>query len=143
MATIDFWEKPGCGGNARQKDLLLAAGHSLIVHNLLSASWDIATLRPFFGDSPVASWFNQASPRIKSGEIEPTQLSAEQALQAMLADPLLIRRPLLQVGNQRLAGFDSAKIDAWLGLGTAALPEGKMEGCLRGGMTPCPSADPG
>ena len=35
MAKIIFYEKPGCGGNARQKALLLASGHELEVRNLL------------------------------------------------------------------------------------------------------------
>jgi hypothetical protein len=39
MATIDFYEKPGCIGNARQKKLLQAAGHHLRVHNLLTELW--------------------------------------------------------------------------------------------------------
>ncbi len=34
----------------------------------------------------------------------------------MLKDPMLIRRPLLQVGDRREVGFDVEKIDAWIGL---------------------------
>ena len=34
----------------------------------------------------------------------------------MIVDPLLIRRPLLQVGDRREAGFEPDKIDAWIGL---------------------------
>jgi nitrogenase-associated protein len=138
MATIDFWEKPGCGGNARQKELLLAAGHCLIVHDLLTTAWTPDTLRPFFGALPVADWFNRASKRLKSGELDPVRFDEASALQAMVADPLLIRRPLLQVGEQRQAGFDTEKIAAWIGL-ASNVPPGKMEGCLREGMAPCPA----
>lgn len=138
MANINFWEKPGCGGNARQKELLLAAGHTLVVHNLLAHPWTAASLRPFFGATPVDTWFNRASPRIKSGEINPEQFDEAGALQVMLSDPLLIRRPLLQVEEQRLAGFDTALISAWIGLNGDA-PQGKLEGCLREGMAPCPT----
>ena len=34
-------------------------------------------------------------------------------LAMMVADPLLIRRPL---GDRRQAGFDQAGVDAWIGL---------------------------
>ncbi|HBW91833.1 MAG TPA: hypothetical protein DEG17_23945, partial [Cyanobacteria bacterium UBA11149] len=34
----------------------------------------------------------------------------------MINDPLLIRRPLLQVGELREVGFDRDKIAAWIGL---------------------------
>lgn len=116
MAKVTFYEKPGCGGNARQKALLIASGHDVEVRNLLTQPWDAASLRPFFGDKPVADWFNASSPRVKSGEVKPAELSAEAALSLMLEDPLLIRRPLIQVGERREAGFDQAAVDAWIGL---------------------------
>jgi hypothetical protein len=39
LAKITFWEKPGCQGNARQKEILLASGHELEVRNLLAEPW--------------------------------------------------------------------------------------------------------
>ena len=70
----------------------------------------------FFAELPVAEWLNLAAPRVKSGEIVPDSLDVEQALAMLLAEPLLIRRPLIQVGDRREVGFDIAKIHAWLGL---------------------------
>ncbi|RAI45843.1 ArsC/Spx/MgsR family protein [Rhodoplanes roseus] len=116
MAKVVFYEKPGCGGNARPKALLRASGQELDVRDLLAAPWTAERLRPFFGDTPVAAWFNPAAPRVKSGEIEPAAATAEAALALMIADPLLIRRPLMQVGERREAGFDQARVDAWIGL---------------------------
>ncbi|NJL02216.1 MAG: hypothetical protein HC838_16810 [Spirulinaceae cyanobacterium RM2_2_10] len=116
MASIDFYEKPGCVGNTKQKKLLWDAGHILNVHNLLTEAWTPATLRPFFGDRPIADWFNPTAPPITRGEICPQQLDADAALAAMVAEPILIRRPLLQVGDRRMAGFDLAVINRWVGL---------------------------
>lgn len=116
MATIIFYEKPGCKNNTKQKALLKAAGHTVDDRNLLTTAWTAETLRPFFGDSPITTWFNATAPRIKSKEIIPAQLDAETALNLMIADPLLIRRPLLQVGDRREAGFEKQKIAAWIGL---------------------------
>lgn len=115
MARIVFYEKPGCANNARQKRLLEAAGHEVLARNLLTEPWTADRLRTFFTDLPVAEWFNRAAPRVKSEEVAPEKLDEATALALMLADPLLIRRPLLQVGSRREAGFDWALLEAWLG----------------------------
>jgi len=122
MAHVTFWEKPGCGGNARQKALLGASGHTLDVRNLLSEPWTAERLRGFFAGRPVAEWFNQASPRVKSGEVRPGELDAADALALMLADPLLIRRPLMESGGRREAGFEPERVRDWLGLAEPRVP---------------------
>ncbi|MGK7913881.1 MAG: ArsC/Spx/MgsR family protein [Synechococcus sp.] len=116
MALVEFYEKPGCIGNAKQKKLLLEAGHELSVHNLLAEAWTPDKLRPFFGDRPVTEWFNPTAPPITSGELRPEQLDADIALTLMMEQPILIRRPLMQVSDRRTAGFDCAEVDAWVGL---------------------------
>ena len=65
---------------------------------------------------PVAEWFNASAPRVKSGEIDIRELTEEAALALMMIDPLLIRRPLMEVRDRREAGFDQARVDAWIGL---------------------------
>ncbi len=116
MAKVVFYEKTGCGGNARQKASLTASGHVLDVRNLLTEPWTATSLRPFFGTKPLRNWFNSAAPPVKSGAIKFRELTPQAALAMMVADPLLIRRPLMQVGERREAGFDQAKVDAWIGL---------------------------
>ncbi|RCJ23551.1 nitrogenase-associated protein [Nostoc sp. ATCC 43529] len=116
MARVIFYSKPGCKGGTKQKVLLTAAGHEVVAYDLLTEPWTVERLRSFFGDRPVTDWFNRSSPRVKSGEIVPEKIDAETALVLMLRDPLLIRRPLLQVGDRREVGFDIEKIDAWIGL---------------------------
>ncbi len=95
MTTLVFYEKPGCVTNARQRALLAAHGHRLTVCDLLRERWTAERLRPFFGDRPVADWFNPTAPRIKSGELDPATLDEPTALALMVADPILIRRPLM------------------------------------------------
>jgi nitrogenase-associated protein len=131
MAHLVFFEKPGCGGNAKQRALLEAAGHTLERRNLLTAHWTRERLLDYLAPLPVAQWFNRAAPRIKSGEIVPEQLDAEAALQALLAEPLLIRRPLmLREDGARLVGFDTAEVERFVGLGApAAAAPASMEGC--------------
>lgn len=115
MATVLFYQKPGCGTNARQIRALEAAGHSVISRSLLSQPWQPLDLLTFFGDMPVASWFNPAAPRIKSGEINPRDADAATALALMLDDPLLIRRPLIEANGARCAGFDREPVLSLLG----------------------------
>ena len=136
MATVVFYQKPGCATNARQIRALEAAGHSVTAKDLLKAPWTAEELRSFFGDTPVISWFNRAAPRIKSGEINPETTNAEGALAVMLADPLLIRRPLVEANGARCAGFDREPVLSLLGRGE----QQGLEGCSREATgTRCPS----
>ena len=50
MATIVFFEKPGCAANARQKQQLERAGHTVVARSLLTEPWTAERLRGFFGD---------------------------------------------------------------------------------------------
>ena len=132
MAQVVFYAKPGCKGNARQIRVLLSAGHEVDVRDLLAEPWTAARLRGFFGDRPAAEWLNRSAVRVKSGEIVPEKLSAQEAMALLLADPALIRRPLLEVAGERRAGWEPEQIEAWIGLGSAMSP-GK-EGCAGGAL---------
>ena len=139
MATITFYQKPGCRTNARQKQMLEAAGHAVIARSLLTEPWTAERLRGFFGSTPVTSWFNPAAPRIKSGEIDPAAIDASAALAIMLDDPLLIRRPLVEAQGQRCAGFDREPVTSLLG----GSVDKDMEACSRPpASTPCPDPVP-
>jgi nitrogenase-associated protein len=133
LATITFYQKPGCQTNARQKRMLEAAGHIVIASNLLAEPWTAERLRGFFGSTPVASWFNPAAPRVKSGAVDPAAIDADAALAIMLDDPLLIRRPLVETDGLRCAGFDREPVTSLLG-GSA---KGDLEACSRP-SAPCP-----
>lgn len=137
--VVVFYEKPGCANNTRQKALLAAAGHTVQAKSLLTEPWCAERLRAFFGELPVAQWFNPSAPRIKSGEVVPAHLAADAALNLMLADPLLIRRPLLEVNGERRVGFDAVAVDAWIGLRSPALRDEDFESCRKGqAAQPCP-----
>jgi nitrogenase-associated protein len=135
MARILFYEKPGCTGNLRQKRLLVDAGHTVLARNLLTEPWTAERLYGFFGARPVAEWFNRNAPKVKSGAVVPEALNAESAMTLLLAEPLLIRRPLLEADGRQQAGFDAPRIHAWLGLGMATETP-VTEDCAR--SLPCP-----
>lgn len=126
MATVTFYQKPGCGTNARQVRALEAAGHTVIARSLLTEHWRADDLRAFFADTPVDAWFNPAAPGIKSGAVKPAEIDADSAISLMLANPLLVRRPLIEVDGRKCAGFDTALVVGLLG---GARDD--LEGCSR------------
>ena len=77
---------------------------------------DPETLRPWFEDRPVEEWFNRFAPAVRSKAVVPAELDEAAALTAMIADPELIRRPLIQVGDKRAVGFDPTSLNAWISL---------------------------
>ena len=125
---VTFYEKPGCSSNARQKRALQAAGCHVQAHDLLHEPWTAVRLRAFLAALPVAQWFNPAAPRVKSGEIDPNALTAHAALALLLAEPLLIRRPLIEVDGWRTAGYDAAVLEQRLGI---RLGDDTPQGCSR------------
>ena len=116
MARVQFFEKPGCKSNARQKALLRAAGHEVQEQDILSHPWTDRELYALLRARPVPQWFNPEAPRVKSGDVEPRYIDAGSALRLLLADPLLIRRPLLVAGGRCAVGFDEEELDGWIGL---------------------------
>jgi nitrogenase-associated protein len=126
VATVLFYQKPGCGTNARQIRALEAAGHRVIAKNLLTEPWTATKLRSFFGATPVTSWFNPAAPQVKSGALKPAEIDAASAIALMLDEPLLIRRPLIEADGTRCAGFDREPVPSLLGGARS-----ELEGCSR------------
>lgn len=123
MVKVIFFEKPGCINNTRQKKLLRAAGHEVDARNLLEEPWTTESLRPYFGELPVSEWFNRTAPAVKSGEVNPDAVSEQKALDLMIGMPLLIRRPLMQVDNERRIGFDMESVHQWIGLAADAFED--------------------
>ena len=116
MALITYFTKIGCLTSAKQVELLRGAGHQVEVHDLLAHHWEPEELTSYFGALPVEGWFNPNSPRVKSGEIDPAAYDAAAALELLLSDHLLIRRPLMESSGARICGFDPAKVHDWVGL---------------------------
>ena len=56
-----------------------------------------------------------SNPRVRSGEINPSEINPQAALVAMMMDPGLIRGPLIRCGNRCSAGFDNLVMNKWVG----------------------------
>jgi nitrogenase-associated protein len=134
MAVVHFYEKPGCLGNKRQREMLLAAGHIVFVYDLLQQPWskEPDKLRSFFGNLPIRDWFNRNAPAVKNGDVIPESVDETQAIELMIADPVLIRRPLLEVDRKRYAGFEAEFIKTSLLFDTGKT---SPKSCLK--INPC------
>ncbi|GAB3391285.1 thioredoxin domain-containing protein [Azotobacter armeniacus] len=127
--TVVFYEKPGCGGNRRQKTLLQDHSIALEVRDLISTPWTRERLEAFFVGLEKDAMVNSAAPKIKSGEVDVTALSRDELIEKMLAEPLLIKRPLLEVGETRLCGFDIPRLNELLNV-DMPVPE-TINSCLK------------
>lgn len=110
LKLVVFYEKPFCAANAKQKQLLRQSGCTLIERNLLEHGLDKEALRTFMGQMSVAEWFNPAAPAIKNGEVSPETLDEDSAMELLMSNPILIRRPLMVIGAEKLCGFDTDKV---------------------------------
>jgi nitrogenase-associated protein len=107
--------------------VLRSEGVEFEVRDLFCESWSAGRLRPFFGTAPVPDWFNLSAPAVKSGGIDIHACSEHQALTMMREHPLLIRRPLMELGEVRQAGFIPGPVTQALGL--VMEPEQDLQSC--------------
>lgn len=139
MTTVIFYEKTGCINNTKQKALLAAAGHTVDARHLLTEPWTPKRLRQFFGDRSIVQCFNPSAPAVKSGQVQPDRVDTETALALMVKDPLLIRRPLMQVGDRCEVGFDINTVDSSIGLQAVQGEQEKRDRLIQQDLQTCPN----
>lgn len=113
---VVFYEKTGCLGNKKQKELLKANGVDFEVKSMLDTKWEKSTLESFFDGLEINQIVNEAAPKVKSGEINFKTISKEQLLEKMIAEPILIKRPLIIVGDKKICGFNITQLNDALNL---------------------------
>lgn len=138
MATIQFFEKPGCINNTKQKKLLVLAGHTVIASNLLTHPWSKSELLSYLGTLPLPKWFNPTAPAITRGGFEPEKQTPDTAIDAMLRDPLLIRRPLINIAGEKMVGFDLEAINRIAAIGPSE--DAELNQLLAENLVDCPQA---
>lgn len=113
---VTFYEKPGCLGNKKQKEVLKANGVDFKVKSMLDTKWDKQTLESFFENLEKEEIVNESAPKIKRGEIDLNSITKEQLIYKMINDPILIKRPLIIVGDRKICGFNIVKLNEALNL---------------------------
>jgi len=112
--NFTFYEKTGCSGNAKQKELLKSHNISFSVKSLLDTKWTSESLNQFFEGLELIDIFNPFAPQIRDKEIEISKLSFDEAINLMIQNPILIKRPLLDINGVKICGFDIEKINKLL-----------------------------
>ena len=112
---IDFFEKPGCINGEKQKKILQDAGHTLNCIDILNYQWADEKLLPFVAGKVPAEMMNHTAPAVKRGAIIPSLLTFEEALALMVAQPILIKRPLIRVDGMNIQGFTDPRLQPFLG----------------------------
>ena len=112
--NFTFYEKTACSGNAKQKELLKSHNISFSVKSLLDTKWTTQTLGEFFKGLEVIDIFNPFAPQIRDKQIDINTLSKDEAIELMIKNPILIKRPLLDINGVKLCGFDIEKINELL-----------------------------
>ena len=112
--NFTFYEKTGCSGNAKQKELLKSHNISFSVKSLLDTTWSKETLSEFFKGLGTKDMFNPFAPQIRDKEIDINTLSKDEDINLMIKNPILIKRPLLDINGVKICGFDIEKINELL-----------------------------
>lgn len=112
---MDFYEKPGCINGEKQKTILRNAGNTLNCIDILTTDWSKELLLPFVEGKTPEQMMNSTAPAIKKGEIKPAELQFDDALELMINDPILIKRPLVSVDGVHIQGFDNPLLIPYLG----------------------------
>lgn len=129
---VVFYEKTGCAGNEKQKQLLRLNGISFETKSILDTTWDKKSLESFFNELEIDQIINKFAPQIKNNEINLSTISREELIELMCETPILIKRPLLEVGDAKIVGFDIEQINSLLG----------TEICDSAKISTCQSSDP-
>lgn len=108
---VIFYEKPGCSGNAKQKKLLGFYGVAFETRSILTTPWSEDGLNSFFDGLEKENIINKFAPKVKSGELNISDYSKDELVKLMVQEPILIKRPLLVLGDKKVCGFDVEKIN--------------------------------
>lgn len=104
--TITFYTKPGCIGGRKQKAYLEGLGYTVEVKSIFEEGFEPSDLASFFGDKPIEEWYNLTAPDVKSGTVVPGSHGEIESLVELCNSPILIKRPLMIIGDLKMSGFD-------------------------------------
>jgi nitrogenase-associated protein len=102
---------------------------------MLKTAWTKESLELFFENLEGEQNFNMSAPEIKNNEINIASLSKAEAITLMIQNPILIKRPLLEINQTKLCGFDIDAINALLNI---AMPKPNDINTCKS-STPCKS----
>jgi len=93
-----------------RKDL----GAELDERDYAKTALSAAELKQLFADRDPRDFLNPRSPAFKAMGLAGRTLSPKQAIALMVREPNLIKRPIVVVGKEMIAGFDRDRLRAAL-----------------------------
>ena len=109
---VTIYGIPNCDTVKKARAWLDARGVSYAFHDYKKAGIDEPRLHAWIGELGWEKLLNRAGTTFrKLPDAEKQDLDAAKAVALMLAQPSMIKRPVLDTGERRLAGFDPAAWD--------------------------------
>jgi arsenate reductase len=109
--TLTLYGIRNCDTIKKARAWLDARGSAYDFHDYKTAGIDEDRLRPWAAELGWERLLNRAGTTFrKLPDAEKQGLDEDRAIALMLAQPPMIKRPLLDLGDRRLVGFDAA---AW------------------------------
>lgn len=110
--SVIFYHYPKCNTCKKARRWLDNAGVSYTARHLVEDTPDVTTLRDLWqrAEVPVRKFFNTSGKSYRSGGFKDRlpHMSDDEALAALAADGMLIKRPLLDTGAKVWVGFKEA-----------------------------------
>lgn len=110
-----LYVKSGCSTCNRARDLLRAWGVAFTERDLFRHPLEEHELRELAEVASLRALFSDRSPSVKARGLVPDSLDPAAMMAEMLAEPRLIRRPLLRLGSRLVIGCDPAAMKEALG----------------------------
>lgn len=105
-----------CDTVAKARKWLEAKGQAYDFHDYKTAGVDRATLEGWVKEHGWEIILNRAGTTFrKLDEADRTDMTADKAIALMIAQPSMIKRPVLDLGERRLVGFKPELYEAALG----------------------------
>lgn len=114
MAKMIFFANNNCTSSCQKKELLLKAGNSLQCLDLLKQEWTRESLLPFVRGRDPLQIMDSSAEEIKSGAIDPLLLTFDKAVELMVASPVLIKGPLVQVDGLSIQGTADKRLQRYM-----------------------------
>ena len=95
--------------------MLLQGGVDLKERDFFQGRFSEAELRKLLGDRSPSELFAWRSPSFKALGVAMEALTDEELIPLMLQEPRLIRRPLIQVGEELIVGANRQALEEALG----------------------------
>jgi arsenate reductase len=114
--TATMYGIPNCDTVKKARDWLAANGVAFEFHDYKKAGIDRASLERWVAEHGWETVLNRAGTTFrKLPDADRADLNADKAIDLMLAQPSMIKRPVLDLGDRRIVGFKPDVYQAALG----------------------------